>query len=187
MISLLFIRHGATRGNLEKRYIGRSDEPLCDVGISQVLKLKEQNFRADYLFVSPMLRTCQTAELLFPKMQYTIVDNFVETDFGIFEGKNFSELSGNEEYQRWVDSGCVAPIPQGESVMDFKMRCVKAFAEVMKTIPDNSNVAFVVHGGVIMAILEAYAKPSCGFYDYHIGNGEYIVCEFENLYIKLHN
>lgn len=185
MISLLFIRHGATKGNLEKRYVGRTDEPLCDAGISQILTIKERNFPADYLFVSPMLRTRQSAELIFPQMPYTIVDDFAETDFGIFEGKTASELSENEEYQAWLDSMCRAPIPNGENVSDFKMRCSKAFDKIMKTIPDHSRVAFVVHGGVIMAILEAYATPARSFYDYHIGNGEYVLCKFEKSTIKL--
>ena len=43
MKTLVFIRHGATKGNLEKRYIGRTDEPLCDIGIGQALKLKDYN------------------------------------------------------------------------------------------------------------------------------------------------
>ena len=123
MISILFIRHGATKGNLEKRYIGRTDEPLCDIGISQVLELKKQNFKTDFLYVSPLLRAKQTAELLFPKMPYAVIEDFSETDFGIFEGKTASELSENCEYQSWVDSMCLAPISGGESVSDFKNRC----------------------------------------------------------------
>ncbi len=185
MISLLFIRHGATAGNLEKRYIGRTDEPLCNIGISQALKIKELNFQADYLFVSPMLRTCQTAEIVFPKMPYSVVDDFMETDFGIFEGMTASELSQNRDYQAWIDSMCLAPVPCGESVSDFKLRCCRAFEEVMKSVPDNSCAVFVVHGGVIMAILESYAKPELSFYDYHIENGEYILCEFTDSCIRL--
>ena len=76
MIQLIFIRHGATAGNLEKRYIGSTDEPLCDVGVAQVEALRKHNFQADFLYVSPMRRTLQTAELLFPEMFHTIVENF---------------------------------------------------------------------------------------------------------------
>ena len=36
MIDIFFIRHGATEGNLRRRYIGRTDEPLCEAGIAQV-------------------------------------------------------------------------------------------------------------------------------------------------------
>lgn len=84
------------------------------------------------------------------------------------------------EYQAWVESMCLDPIPQGESVSDFKTRCRSAFEDILKSIPDNSFVAFVVHGGVIMSILEAYAYPKKGFYDYHIENGKNIFFKYDN-------
>lgn len=180
MIRLLFIRHGATAGNIEKRYIGSTDEPLCDTGVEQVRALRKHGFQVDHLYVSPMLRTRQTAQLLFPQKQYTPVKDLRETDFGLFEGKTAAELSSSVEYRAWVGSMCLDPIPQGESVADFKARCCSAFEQIMKGIPDGSCVAFVVHGGVIMSILEAYASPKKGFYDYHIGNGEYIFCKYDN-------
>ncbi len=174
MKQLLFIRHGATAGNLEKRYIGRTDEPLCTLGIEQICQLKAQDFQPEYLFVSPMLRTRQTAELLFPQLPMTLVDDFRETDFGIFEGKTAAELSDSADYQKWLDSFCLDPIPQGERVADFKARCCQAFQSIAETIPEDSCSAFVVHGGVIMAILEYFAEPKQDFYDYHIGNGRFI-------------
>lgn len=185
MIQLLFIRHGATAGNLEKRYIGSTDEPLCEIGIAQVEKLKRYDFQVDYLFVSPMLRTRQTEELLFPGMSYTLVSDFTETDFGVFEGKTAEELSHNPEYQAWVDSMCLDSIPQGERAAEFKARCCAAFEAIIKTLPDNTCAAFVVHGGVIMSILEAYARPKKEFYDYHIGNGNYIWCMYDGNMIRL--
>lgn len=132
MIELLFIRHGATEGNLRRRYIGRTDEPLCEAGIAQVETLRKQGRSVDKLFVSPLLRTRQTAELLFPQMPYTVVDGLIETDFGRFEGKSADELLGDPAYQAWVDAMCLTPIPEGESVTDFKTRCCEAFAETIK-------------------------------------------------------
>ena len=79
MIELLFIRHGATEGNLHHRYIGRTDEPLCEAGVAQVETLRKQGRSVDKLFVSPLLRTRQTAELLFPQMPYTVVDRLSTT------------------------------------------------------------------------------------------------------------
>ena len=46
-------------------------------------------------------------------------------------------------------------------------------------MPDGSRVGFVVHGGVIMAIMEAYARPKKDFYAYHIGNGECLACTYD--------
>ena len=180
MKQILFIRHGSTAGNLEKRYIGRSDEPLCEAGIQQVLSLKKYDFKPDVLFVSPMLRTRQTAELLFPHMIPQIVEDFRETDFGIFEGKNAEELRNYPEYQTWLDSLCLAPIPGGEAVSDFKARCCKAFYEIVRTLPENCHAAFVVHGGVIMAIMEQFDSQKLSFYDYHIDNGSFLSACWEN-------
>ena len=186
MIELLFIRHGATEGNLHHRYIGRTDELLCEEGVAQVKALQKRGLPVDRLFVSPLLRTRQTAELLFPQMPYTVVDGLIETDFGRFEGKSADELSGDLAYQAWVDAMCLAPIPEGESVTDFKTRCCEAFAETIKNVPDGSRVGFVVHGGVILSIMEAYARPKKDFYAYHIGNGECLqgVYDGETIQIK---
>lgn len=187
MIDIFFIRHGATEGNLHHRYIGRTDEPLCEAGVAQVEALRKQELSVDHLFVSPMLRTRQTAELLFPQTPYTVVDGFAETDFGRFERKSADELSDDPAYQAWVDAMCLTPIPEGESVADFKTRCCKAFAEMIQTVPDGSRVGFVVHGGVIMAILEAYARPKKDFYAYHIGNGECLACTYDGYVLTVKN
>ncbi len=180
MKTILFIRHGATAGNLERRYIGGSDEPLCELGIKQIKALKAKAFQADYLFVSPMLRTQQSAQILFPQKPVTIVNEFRETDFGIFEGKTADELKGCSEYQTWLDSFCLAPIPEGEHISDFKKRCCIAFSDIIKKLPEDSSTVFIVHGGVIMAILEAFAEPKQDFYDYHVKNGEFIRCTLQD-------
>ena len=210
MIELLFIRHGATAGNLEKRYIGVTDEPLCPEGIAQMEALKKELEREEYepelVFASPMLRTRQSCGILCPgrrcmamedyceaveadcpgvKDRYAVVGDFRETDFGIFEGKTAGELCFDKEYQAWLDTMCTAPIPQGESVAEFKARCVRAFDGVVRRIPDGSRAAFVVHGGTIMAILEAFALPPRAFYDSHIGNGECISCSYNEGHLYL--
>ena len=185
MIRLLFIRHGATAGNLEKRYMGRTDEPLCEQGIAQIEALKARGIKADYVFVSPMQRTKQTAQILFPEQPCVEANGFRETDFGVFEGKTAQELSDNENYRRWVDSHCRDPIPGGESVDAFKARCCQEFLNRIGEIPDQSTAAFVVHGGIIMAILEAYARPEKDFYSYQINNGEVICASFRNGEITL--
>lgn len=175
MKRFLFIRHGSTAGNLEKRYIGSSDEALCPLGEEQIRQLKGQQLQADFLFVSPMLRTRQSAAILFPQLPVNLVENFRETDFGLFEGKTAVELSASAHaaaYQDWLDSQCLSPIPLGESVSDFKERCCSAFLQVAAAVPDNSCTALVVHGGVIMAICERFAVPKQSFYDYHIKNGQ---------------
>lgn len=38
-MKIIFIRHGKTKGNLEKRYIGKTDESLCEIGIKELKKI----------------------------------------------------------------------------------------------------------------------------------------------------
>ncbi len=57
----------------------------------------------------------------------------------------------------------------------------------MAAIPENTTTTFVVLGGTIMAILEAYCFPKQCFYHYHIKNGSGFTCEYVNghLYISM--
>ena len=186
MKEILFIRHGATAGNLQRRYIGRTDEPLCELGLKQALSLHEKHFTVDRVYVSPAVRTIQTARLVFPEISYTTVPELWETDFGDFEGKTAEELSDDPRYQAWVDKACLTPVPNGVSTAQFKKRCCKAFAEILEHIPDDSKTAFVIHGGCIMAILEAFASPKKDFYSYHISNGSFVRCVYQEgvLFVK---
>lgn len=172
MKTVLLIRHGSTAGNLERRYIGRTDEELCQLGIEQAHALN--GLQADVLFVSPMARTRQTATIAFPDTEQILIPDLRETDFGIFEGLTANELSDNSAYRSWVDSNCETPIPGGEAVSVFKARCVAAFLAAMETVADGQSAAFVIHGGCIMAILEALAEPKREFYAYHISNGAWL-------------
>lgn len=168
-----FIRHGQTAGNAEKRYIGRTDEPLSEIGKMQV---EELSFPlVDRIYCSPMLRCRQTAEILFGTQDIIIEPDFRETDFGIFEGKNAEELEDSQEYRAWVESGCQNAIPEGESISAFKKRCCHAFQTILSQCQSDDTIALVVHGGTIMAILEQFGDGR-DFYAYHIGNAQYLEC-----------
>ena len=179
MNELYLIRHGATAGNLARRYIGRSDEGLCDEGVRQVLALRGRLEAPDMVFSSPMLRARQTAELLFPDLAYGVLDGLRETDFGDFEGKNAAELADDAAYRAWVVSGCAAPIPGGDDPAAFKSRCIAAFLAAMDLVPPGCRAAFILHGGGIMAILEALAIPRRTFYDWHTDNGAVLRCRWD--------
>lgn len=184
MIKINFIRHGETAGNKLKKYIGSTDEELCEEGKNV---LRENIYPdCDMLLVSPMKRCIQTAEIIYPKIKYIICQNFRECDFGIFENKNYIELSDVPEYQKWIDGNCTGRCPNGDDPFEFKKRCTDEFIKFMKSIPDNITVSLVIHGGVIMSILEKYAVPHREFYQWHIKNGQVLTAGFENDIIKIY-
>ena len=185
MAELILIRHGKTAGNLLGRYIGsRTDEPLCDEGREGLAG--KQMPEVERLYVSPMKRCVETAEILWPgfdrkKMQK--VTDLRECDFGDFENKNYKELSGNGDYQAWIDSNGTLPFPNGESMDAFKSRCLETFARIVEEVSGAEQewiasgktgifrAGIVVHGGTIMAILEQYGYPKAAYFDYQVKNG----------------
>ena len=131
MLKILLIRHSMTAGNKLGRYIGaRTDEPLCEEGIRLL-----ENFSyppVQRVFVSPMRRCRETAEILFPGIEKETEERLKECDFGIFENKNYQELSGEPRYQAWIDSNGTLPFPEGESQKMFQKRCVEGFARCVE-------------------------------------------------------
>lgn len=166
-MKIIFIRHGKTKGNLEKKYIGRTDEPLCGEGISEISQ-REYPY-ADIVVSSPMKRCLQSAEIIYPGKEIFICQGLRETDFGDFEGKNYSQLAKDIRYRRWIDGECSSP-PNGESREDFIDRCCTGFYETADKFA-GMTAAFIVHGGTIMAVMSRFAYPEGGFYDFQVKNG----------------
>ncbi len=170
-MELYLIRHGKTKGNLEGRYVGSTDEGILQDSIED-LKFKTLP-EVDLLYVSPMKRCLETCQLLYPGMDYEIITDFKEMDFGIFEYKNYHELNGNPIYQQWIDSYCELKLMEGESKREFQRRCVGAFKTILQKArkEGKKKIAFVVHGGTIMSILDAYSYPHKDYFHWNIENG----------------
>lgn len=171
MLKLWLIRHGKTEGNKKSRYIGVTDEPLCAEGREF---LKDLDYpRPEAVYVSPLKRCTQTAQILFPDMNLHIIEELAECNFGEFENKNYQELSGNAHYHAWVDSDGTLPFPGGESREAFKRRSIIGFGKVVAGCirAEISYGALVIHGGTIMNIMEEFADIQRPFYEWHVKNG----------------
>lgn len=170
-MEVLLLRHGKTAGNIARRYIGRTDEPLCAEGIHHAQQTGFDNTKAT-VYVSPMKRALETAEIKFPCAQYIVCADLREMDFGDFEGLTADELEHDEAYRLWVDSGCTLPCPNGESMESFTERVCRVFDTIVRnSIKQGDNrLVVVAHGGSLMAILSRYAKPSRHYYEWHTDN-----------------
>lgn len=194
-IILALIRHGETKANAERRYLGKTDEPLSKRGIGRLLSYKEQAIypRAAYLFTSPMKRCMETAKILYPDLEPVPISEWEETDFGRFEYKNYEELKGDADYQRWITSGGEMDFPDGESRTAFVQRCKRGFQRMCRAIltaqterrtecaGEPVRAAAVVHGGTIMALLSAYGNGSGRkeYFDYQTANGRGYLCRVD--------
>lgn len=170
MIKIILIRHSKTEGNLHKRYIGKTDEELSPEGID-LIKSKEFP-KVQAVYSSPMKRCIETSKLIYKGVNPIIYEDLSECDFGDFENKNYGDLKDDIYYQNWIDSNGTIAFPKGEKHEDFKLRCVRAFDEVVDNIIKSkfNLVAIVVHGGTIMSILEKYSYPHEDFYHWQVEN-----------------
>ena len=184
---ILLIRHGKTKGNCERRYVGRTDEALCEKGRMELYRLREalqmQGLTEPTgIYTSPMIRCTESAQVLFPGRRLIAVADLRERDFGAFEYKNYEDLNGNPVYQAFIDSGGRTDFPDAESLLSFKKRCVGAFFSCVRGIQIQTGTpwyAFVVHGGTIMAILEEYALPRRNYFDWQIPNAYGLTAELQ--------
>lgn len=164
-MQLVLIRHGQTAGNALRRYIGATDQPLTETGAAQARKLGGI-LAVKQVFVTPLLRTQQTAQFLFPGAEQTVLTELREMNFGDFEDRSADEMTDDADYRAWVDGGCVAPCPNGESMEGFARRVWSGFEQAIRALPAQTERAvFVVHGGTIMALVSHYAQPEIAYYD----------------------
>ena len=182
-MKIYMIRHGATKGNKEHRYIGSTDEGLLTEECAALMALQEsyKNICSNCVYVRPMRRCRETAELLFPHARQLVVEEFRECDFGDFEYKNYEELNGNRDYQRFIDSGGRCGFPGGETRDEFQKRCVDGLLGVIGNCDENTlDIVMVVHGGTIMALLDRFSNPHGDYYDWQVRNGCGYVAEIES-------
>ena len=169
------IRHGLPEGSELGQYIGHTDVPLSADGKKQ---LKDMRSDFEYpvvsaVITSPLDRCLETARVLYPDLSPMIFDGLIEYDFGEFEGMTADELKGDKEFAEWLAGGADASAPFGESNGDFARRVCRCFTDIVDGIIRSGvdSVAVITHGGVIMAIMQAFALPEAPMHDWLTPNG----------------
>lgn len=174
---IYLLRHGKTKGNREHRYVGCTDEELLTEARDALERKRVRELKRgqgiEKVFVSPLKRCIETAAILYPGKVPVVVEEFRECDFGDFEYKNYQELNGNPDYQRFIDTLGRSGFPGGEDRDTFQNRCVQGMERILEEEEgNNTDMAFILHGGTIMAILDRYSYPHRDYYDWQAGNGE---------------
>jgi alpha-ribazole phosphatase len=179
---IYLIRHGETRMNRERRYLGRSDVPLDEEGREKLYRLLAAGHvpDIDFLVSSPLKRCLESAEIFFPNRPPDYIDeDFTERDFGTFEGETYDDLIKRPEYVVWLaDQGAGRP-PQGESQQEIMARVQTALARLIDRVlnkrvqePALRSVAVMAHGGVIMEIMKLLGFTD--YYSWQLTNGSWI-------------
>ena len=154
--TFVFLRHGESTGNAEKRHQGQADFPLTDLGIRQVERLttywKESGRSFDHAISSPLSRAKQTAEILSQALELDL-----EYD-PIWMERDNGQLAGllHEKALEVLPPPDFIPLYQaiagtGESQWELFLRAGNALNQLMKLPP--GEYLIISHGGLLNMVM----------------------------------
>jgi 2,3-bisphosphoglycerate-dependent phosphoglycerate mutase len=197
-IRLFLVRHGESEANLDKSVVSRFPDhhiPLSPDGKAQAAKAGEYlattlaNTRAR-LFVSPYVRTRQTAEMIEQALNGANVRfdrreaiELRELEFGLFDGIPDENLQKEhpaaykhyEKYKRFAGE-FFAPMPLGESRCSVADRVKGIFGTILRDAsPDRtdpiSDFVIVSHGVTIRCFRMQWMHYPWEWYDHQMNPG----------------
>ena len=181
---LLLLRHGQTSLSVERRYSGRGNPELTELGREQaVAAARRLGARGGITAVlsSPLGRARETAAAAADALDLpvTVHDGLIETDFGDWEGLTFAEAARRdpELHRRWLGDTSVRP-PNGESFDEVAKR-IASVRDDLLTDYAGSTVLVVSHVTPIKTFLQMALEsgPSL-LYRLHLDLASLSIAEF---------
>lgn len=164
------IRSMPCEGNLEGRYIGRTESPLPMGSVVKLAKMKGeyQYPRAECFYAAPSTRCVDTLKILYPQADPEVVLELAECDFGDWEGKTAQDLAGEPGFREWMENGGQSAPPNGESSPVFVQRVCAGFEMLVQNLmaAGKTSAALVASSGVLTTLLAAYGLPRAKPYDW---------------------
>lgn len=144
------LRHGAVRGDASFR--GTTDEPLTDLGWSQMSQAVTDSPTWTHIVSSPLKRCAEFAERFAEThgLPLEIMDALRERDFGDWEGLPAHEIPEADLARFWEDPAGFDP-PGAEPFADFSARVLAAWDQIRRH--GSPHTLVITHGGVIRVIL----------------------------------
>lgn len=181
---LLLLRHGQTELSVQRRYSGRGNPVLTDLGRQQA------DAAAQYLGArggiaavvsSPLQRAYDTAAAAAKALglDVTVDDDLIETDFGDWEGLTFSEAAERdpELHRQWLGDTSITP-PGGESFDAVAHRVRRARNRIIAE-HGAATVLVVSHVTPIKTVLRMALDAGAGIlYRLHLDLASLSIAEF---------
>lgn len=155
---LIFIRHGETDWNVQKKIQGCTDIPLNEMGIIQAeslaRQLEKEDLNVNKIYTSKLVRARKTAEIIgeILHVPYEAYEGLEEMNLGLWEGKTWADVPQlyPEEYEKWHDNRRYTKTPEGESYQEVLERVLVAIREIMEH--ETGDIVIVTHSAIIMTI-----------------------------------
>ena len=187
-MQIVFVRHGQSTANAEKRWQGQLDYELSEEGRKQSELLRDrflsEAFLPNFVYSSPLIRALETAEIALPDSNIIKIDDLKEGGAGVFEGKNMDEIRSEYpeialEFQRTKNFNSV---PGAESRYDFRKRAEKVVDFLVKGHDKNEKIVVFTHSGFLMFIVAVLMGtnriwtlriPNTSIFDFRIDPGSW--------------
>ncbi|MEC4847646.1 MAG: histidine phosphatase family protein [Nitrosarchaeum sp.] len=159
MGSVIFLRHGQAKNNIERILTGRTPNiPLTEKGIDQAEKtakfLEQMNISA--IYSSPIERAKHTAEIVAKHNSLDVVtdDRLIELDMGKFTGVPYDDIftSHGNVFMKFYNGELEIAHNGVETFSEVKKRVLSIVDHVIEKHPDQ-NVVLVTHMDPIKAML----------------------------------
>lgn len=181
---MLLLRHGQTALSVDRRYSGRGNPALTEIGQAQANGAASRFAGNDGIAAvvsSPLGRAQQTAAAAAKVLglPVTVHEGLTETDFGEWEGLTFKEAADRdpELHRKWLSDTSVRP-PAGESFDEVRERIVKVRDDLTASY-GGSTILVVTHVTPIKSLLQLAldAGPSL-LYRLHLDLASLSIAEF---------
>ena len=149
-MKVTLVRNAETEENFLRHIQGRKNELLNDTGRRQVLQLKRRisDLNYDYCFISPLIRSFETAiALIGDRCEILRDDRLIDREMGELVGRPMDEYNAFQfwDYKR---NRCEYGI---ESIHDLMARC-EDFCSYIKQKYSNKSIMIVAHGEIYRAL-----------------------------------
>jgi broad specificity phosphatase PhoE/ribonuclease HI len=180
----LLLRHGQTELSVQRRYSGRGNPALTDLGRRQAEAAAQylaQKGGIAAVVTSPLQRAYDTATAAAKALglDVSVDEDLIETDFGAWEGLTFGEAAERdpELHRRWLRDTSVKP-PDGESFDSVANRIRRAQRRII-TEHGGDTVLVVSHVTPIKTLLRLALDAGQGIlYRLHLDLASLSIAEF---------
>jgi ribonuclease H / adenosylcobalamin/alpha-ribazole phosphatase len=181
---LLLLRHGQTPLSVQRRYSGRGNPGLTELGRQQAdaaARYLAQRGGISAVVASPLQRCYDTAAAAAKALglDLTVDDDLIETDFGAWEGLTFTEAAERdpELHRKWLRDTSTEP-PGGESFDHVNERVCRARDRIVAAY-GGTTVLVVSHVTPIKMLLRQALEAGPGIlYRLHLDLASLSIAEF---------
>jgi ribonuclease H / adenosylcobalamin/alpha-ribazole phosphatase len=180
----MLLRHGQTELSVQRRYSGRGNPALTDLGRRQAEAAAQylaQQGGIAAVITSPLQRAYDTAAAAAKALglDVSVDEDLIETDFGAWEGLTFGEAAERdpELHRRWLRDTSVKP-PDGESFDSVANRVRRAQRRIIAE-HGGDTVLVVSHVTPIKTLLRLALDAGQGIlYRLHLDLASLSIAEF---------